>query len=264
LPSNDFFKWTLVSSVVFHLFVVLGISFVMPASRDQAVIGPPLKITLVSSASELTPEEAETLAQFNSIGEEDAGSGLPTIIRESVAVETSEAAQQDEILNTSSNTAELQSYSNSATETPPQTTLSRQQLADSINLAYLNAQSRPREAYATANSRQSKYAAYIEKWRLLVERVGNLNYPEAAKQQRLEGSLVLDVSINADGQIGRVRILKTSDIKILDDAAERIVHIAAPFDRFPESFSSEIDTLHIVRTWEFGQDKVVSRNLEFE
>jgi protein TonB len=182
-----------------------------------------------------------------------------------VAVETSEAAQQqDEILNTSSNTAELQSYSNSANETPPQTTLSRQQLADSINLAYLNAQSRPREAYATANSRQSKYAAYIEKWRLLVERVGNLNYPEAAKQQRLEGSLVLDVSINADGQIGRVRILKTSDIKILDDAAERIVHIAAPFDRFPESFSSEIDTLHIVRTWEFGQDKVVSRNLEFE
>ena len=98
----------------------------MPASRDQAVIGPPLKITLVSSADELTPEEAETLAQFNSIGEEDAGSGLPTIIRESVAVETSEAAQQqDEILNTSSNTAELQSHSNSATETPPQTTLSR-------------------------------------------------------------------------------------------------------------------------------------------
>ena len=97
-----------------------------------------------------------------------------------------------------------------------------------------------------------------------MERVGNLNYPEAARQQKLEGSLVLDVSISSDGQVHKVRVLKTSEIKMLDDAAERIVHIAAPFDRFPDGFAREIDTLHIVRTWEFGHGRVVSRNLELE
>jgi len=126
----------------------------------------------------------------------------------------------------------------------------------------MNAQSKPREKYVSTRSRESKYAAYIEKWRILVERVGNLNYPEAAKQQQLKGSLVLDVAINAQGNIETVSVLQSSGIKILDDAAERIVHIAAPFDRFPDEIRAEIDTLHIVRTWEFEHNKVTARMLD--
>ena len=88
-----------------------------------------------------------------------------------------------------------------------------------------------------------------------------LNYPEQAKLQKLKGDLVLDVAISADGSISKIRILNSSGTKILDDAAERIVLIAAPFDRFPDSIKSEVDTLHIVRTWEFGQNKLKSSHV---
>jgi protein TonB len=263
LLSNDFFKWTLVTSAVFHLFLVLGISFVMPDSGDQTVIGPALKIILVSNANNIATDDAKTLSQSDSTGEDDAASGLPAIDLASQQV-AQEPQPQNELLDINADTATRNSNDSIRENSSTNPALTRQQLTENINLAYLNAQSLPREAYATANSRESKYAAYIEKWRLQVERVGNLNYPEAARQQKLEGSLVLDVSISSDGQVHKVRVLKTSEIKMLDDAAERIVHIAAPFDRFPDGFAREIDTLHIVRTWEFGHGRVVSRNLELE
>ena len=260
--SKDFFKWTLITSIVFHVVVVLGISFVMPTQEDNPVIGPPLRITLVSSASELEPDNTETLAQANSAGEEDAAASIPVQIQPTRLQNhsTQETAEQnDSVLDSAfseSFITESQKIENlDSTQTP----LTREQLTQEINLAYLNAQAQPREKYVSARAKESIYAAYLEKWRLLVERVGNLNYPEAAKQQKLEGTLVLDVAINHRGDVEKVRVLSSSGIKVLDDAATRIVHIASPYDRFPDSIKKEIDILHIVRTWEFGQDQSSSK-----
>ena len=38
---------------------------------------------------------------------------------------------------------------------------------------------------------------------------------------------------------------------MLDQAAIRIVRLAAPFDRFPDNIRSDTDILHITRTWTF-------------
>jgi protein TonB len=265
LLMSDFFKWTLVVSVVFHLFVVLGISFVMPAQAERPVFGPPLKITLVTSMSETPPDRTDTLAQVNSQGEDEAFTEPPGFenFNEVVAATESQsvANQADHVISDNSVDGTIADNISSQTLQASQDTVTREQLAENINIAYLNSQAQPREKYVSARTRESKYAAYIEKWRLLVERVGNLNYPEQAKRQKLKGSLVLDVAISADGSISNIRILDSSGIKILDDAAERILHIAAPFDRFPESIKAEVDTLHIVRTWEFGQNKMKSLNV---
>ena len=251
--------------MVFHLIVVLGISFVMPAQAERAVFGPPLKITLVTSMSETAPELTDTVAQMNSQGEDEAFTEPPGFenFNEIVAVteHQSIANQADHVISAESNDGAVADNVSSQTLESSQDTVTREQLAENINIAYLNSQAQPREKYVSARSRESKYAAYIEKWRLLVERVGNLNYPEQAKQQKLKGALVLDVAISADGSISEIRILKSSGTKILDDAAERIVHIAAPFDRFPDAIKSEVDTLHIVRTWEFGQNRLKSSNV---
>jgi protein TonB len=265
LLKSDIFKWTLVVSVVFHLIVVLGISFIMPAQAERPVFGPPLKITLVTSRSETAPDLTDTLAQMNSQGENEAFTEPPGFENlNEVAAETenpSVANQADQVISTESVDGAIADNISSQTLESSQDTVTREQLAENINIAYLNSQARPREKYVSARTRESKYAAYIEKWRLLVERVGNLNYPEQAKRQKLKGALVLDVAISADGSISNIRILNSSGTKILDDAAERIVHIAAPFDRFPDSIRAEVDTLHIVRTWEFGQNKLKSSNV---
>ena len=92
---------------------------------------------------------------------------------------------------------------------------------------------------------------YFEAWRRKVERVGNLNYPDAARARSLYGSLRLLVAIAPDGTLSDVRVLESSGHRILDDAALRIVRLAAPFAPFPPGMRRNTDVLEIVRTWQF-------------
>ncbi len=247
-------------SIVFHLFVVLGISFVMPNQIAQTGFSPPLKITLVTRVSDSAPDQIDTLAQANSAGEQGVSAELPDLVASIKQIPESRPAvkQTDNIISRESATARLSDHQAAPDSALTRNDLSREQIARSISLANLNARSKPREKYISARSRESTYAVYIEKWRRLVERVGNLNYPEEARLQKLQGSLVLDVAISADGAVSKIRVLSSSGYKTLDDAAARIVLMAAPFAPFPDTIKTEIDILHIVRTWEFGQGRLKS------
>lgn len=110
---------------------------------------------------------------------------------------------------------------------------------------------RPRRKFISASTREYKYAAYMEAWRAKVERVGNLNYPDEARRKKLSGSLILDVALNSDGSINEISVRRPSGQAVLDDAAIRIVRMAAPYAPFPEDFVKEVDILHITRTWQF-------------
>ena len=133
-------------------------------------------------------------------------------------------------------------------------------LAISHEIASLNAKvarnmlakaERPKRKFISASTREYKYAAYMEAWRAKVERVGNLNYPEQARKRKLTGSLVLAVALNPDGSINDIIVRRSSGHKLLDDAAIRIVRLAAPFSPFPDAILKETDILHITRTWQF-------------
>ncbi len=110
---------------------------------------------------------------------------------------------------------------------------------------------RPRRKHISASTQEYKYAAYLDAWRRKVERIGNLNYPQEAKQRNLYGSLVLTVSLRADGSVERVRLLRSSGHQLLDDSAIRIVRLAAPYAPFPAEIRQETDVLEITRTWQF-------------
>ena len=112
-------------------------------------------------------------------------------------------------------------------------------------------QKRPKRAFVGANVKEYAFARYVEDWVTKVERVGNVNYPEAARRQGLYGSLRLTVSIHADGRIEKVDIDRSSGSKILDTAAIRIVELAAPYARFPDDMREKADILSITRTWTF-------------
>ena len=110
---------------------------------------------------------------------------------------------------------------------------------------------RPRRKFISANTKEFRFAAYMEAWRAKVERVGNINYPDEARRRDLSGSLLLDVALNPDGSVREITIRRSSGHKVLDEAAIRIVKLASPFAPFPDDFLREIDILHVTRTWKF-------------
>ena len=109
---------------------------------------------------------------------------------------------------------------------------------------------RPRKKFIGARVEEYRFAQYVEDWRQKIERIGNLNYPAAAKG-RLYGSLVLTVIIKANGDLERVEVSRSSGQSLLDDAARRIVQMAAPYAAFPEAIRRDTDVLEITRTWTF-------------
>lgn len=116
---------------------------------------------------------------------------------------------------------------------------------------------RPRvRILTTASTPEYKYASYLVDWERKVEKVGSLNYPDEAKRGGIQGDLLLDVAINHDGTVVNVQVRRSSGHAILDDAARRIVHLAAPFAPFPPDFRKEFDVLRITCTWKFSDGKL--------
>jgi len=127
-------------------------------------------------------------------------------------------------------------------------------LSARLNAASNAYASRARRRAISASTREFRYATYMEAWRRKVERIGNLNYPEAAKDQGLYGSLILRVAVRADGSLESVRVLRSSGQPLLDEAAKQIVELAAPFAPFPPDIAAETDVLDITRTWQFQRN----------
>ena len=109
---------------------------------------------------------------------------------------------------------------------------------------------RPRKKNIGARTEEYRFAQYVEDWRQKIERVGNLNYPESARGH-LYGNLVITVAIRSDGSLERVDVDRPSAHRLLDDAARRIVQLAAPFAAFPPNVGRDTDIIEITRTWAF-------------
>lgn len=110
---------------------------------------------------------------------------------------------------------------------------------------------KPRRKYISSSTQEYKYASYLTAWRKKVENIGNLNYPEEAKRKKIYGDILLTVVLKPNGSVRSIRIRKSSGHQILDDAAVRIVRLAAPFAPFPKNIREETDELVITRTWQF-------------
>lgn len=115
-------------------------------------------------------------------------------------------------------------------------------------------QKRPKRKFIGARTQEYRFALYVEAWRQKIEKIGNLNYPQAAKDKKLYGQLRLTVSIKSDGTLEGIEINKSSGSKVLDEAARHIVELGAPYARFPDDIRKDTDILSVTRTWTFTQD----------
>lgn len=260
-------------SLVLHV-VVLSIHFKLPQAINKATEHA-LDVILVNSKSATRPDKAQAKAQANLDGggntDEDRRAKTPMPVAPTVQdgsdiVEANRRATELEIRQQQMLT-QLRSSKAVTTENrrnaPAPTALPAATGIDlataSLNLTRLEGQiarnvedynKRPRKKFIGARVVEINYAHYVESWRQKIERIGNLNYPDAAKG-RLYGSLVLTVVIKSDGSLDHVEIDRSSGHKVLDAAARRIVELGAPYARFPESMSRDTDQLVITRTWSF-------------
>lgn len=108
-----------------------------------------------------------------------------------------------------------------------------------------------------------KYVAaqYLKDWEMKVERVGNMNYPEAAAKKNFSGTLTMAVTINADGSLHGITIIHSSGNPALDEAAKQIVRMSAPFAPLPLELLKQLNPkiLGITRIWKFSDESMTAK-----
>lgn len=252
-------------SVLLHVFLLFGIGF--EVSRMLKHAAPPLEIILVNSKTAHKPVKADALAQANLAGggniseKRRARSPLP-------AVETKEV-RSDEVRAKQEQLSQLERESKHllAAIKDSETVQSDKKIADthdlaqkSLEIARIEAQidndmdayqKIPKETDVSPSTREYRFARYVEDWRIKVERIGSLNFPDEAKRRQIFGSLLLNVCIRPDGSLDRIEIVRPSGHRILDDAAIRIAKLAAPYAPLPKDIRKDTDILCIYRTWMF-------------
>lgn len=273
-------------SAALHLFVIFGLHFKLPDLKKASNAAMQMDVVLVNSKSSTAPRHADVLAQANLDGggntEEDrrARSPLPMMQRdrqesdsEEVTARIKHLEDQAQRLLTRMKSTHATPQSQAVPVDPKEQKVApdTMDLAQrSLQMAHLEAQitrewdayqKKPRRMFIGARAKEYSLARYEEDWRQKIERVGNLNYPEAAKQQKMYGTLQLTVYIRADGKLENVEINRSSGYKVLDAAAIRIVELGAPYSPLPADIRKKVDVLGITRTWMFTRaDQLATSN----
>lgn len=272
----DRFSIALFIAISFHVLMVMIVSFDFLSAPEKPKT---LEITLVQHVSK-APTEADFIAQAN-----QQGSGTELRKQKLTTSETAKFLSD----NIQEITPPVQPQLASSKPIDEQPLLSSTQQAKfevleepeqqaktleeqfsgetqipshlSSNIATLEALlDQQRQAYAkrprirrltSVSAKTAIDAQYLDDWRRKIERIGNIHYPIEAKRSHLYGELRLAVSILPTGYVDGIEVLQTSGIRVLDDAAMRIVRLAEPFQVFPVALKAEVDQLEIIRTWRF-------------
>ena len=288
--DSDRLGLALFTSALIHMVILLGVSFQAPKICMPGA--DTLEIILVQTRSDKTPDSPQFLAQASQDGGGNtkdfqlARSPLPALemsdktsylpiaqpapqlhlpsLRELISLLAAEEERLKKIRAQTPTPRNREQQDEPETQGLAERNRSREErarLTAEIDRDWQELQKQPRTKYLTARTQEYKYAVYMDAWRSKVERVGNLNYPEQAKRANIAGSLVLDVALNPDGSIQGISVVRPSDHKMLDEAAIRIVRLAAPFAPFPPDLRADYDRIHITRTWKF-RDATVSSSLQ--
>jgi protein TonB len=275
-----------VVSLLVHAFIIFGLTFTVPKLQELQNAAPPLAVVLVNAKSQARPQTADALAQHNLDGggntdaKQRAQSPLPAITKDTETTELQLAQKRVVQLEREARQVLARSGVKSQVDNSPakpvpqpvetapvvdgadlvQRSLAIARLEAQISKDWNAYQERPRRKFIGARAQEYRFARYVEDWRQKIERIGELNYPQAAREQRIYGTLVATVSIKSNGSLERVQIDRSSGHKLLDEATVRIVTMAAPYAAFPQDIARDTDILHITRTWTFTRaDQFVSQ-----
>ncbi len=279
--SERNFGIALAVSLVLHA-VLLSLHFKYP-DASRAFQEKALDIILVNAKSARKPSDAQALAQNNLDGggnsEQNrlAKTPLPPSARQQAGNDLEQAqkrvqaleARQRRLLEQAKGKPVAAAKDSPVTDSQPAADAEPNGLdlvSKSLDMARLEGviarqtdeyNKRPRVKNLGTRAAEYRFAPYMEAWRAKIERIGTLNYPDAARGKTY-GSLILSVRINKDGSVERVEIDRSSGSRVLDDAARRIVRMAEPFAAFPADIARDFDIIEITRTWTFTKGNQVA------
>ena len=116
-----------------------------------------------------------------------------------------------------------------------------------------------KEADIPINTKEVKYAPYAHALvRALEElwRPGKADYSKFSERAR---QVLMRVTIESNGELGKLEILRPSPIPALNESAIRAIHEAAPFKPLPSSWG--LDRASFYFTFQVIEDKAVFRSL---
>jgi protein TonB len=265
--TRDRLTTMLVLAALLHGLVILGISFTAPGSSSTVNRG--LEVLLVSD--ELPEAERNDTATYASqrtqLGSGNTQERLPAQLP-SERGQPQPAGNRDtraggdvseQLLSTTLNTrSRIQML-------PLPAALVQLSEAERLELQAEAAQSEQKdlrlrsetrdEYYLSADTRASPFAPYLDGWRRRVERIGTVNYPNAARRDGLTGSPVIEVAIERDGRLRSARIQRSSGHAEIDAAALDILRLASPFDPFSPELARDYQSLRFAYEWQFEGGK---------
>ncbi|MCF7986224.1 MAG: TonB family protein [Methylovulum sp.] len=276
LSSNDSLLISLFVAALVHVVFILGINFSSPIPEQFT---RSIDVTLVNTPAPKAPEKAKFLAPENQIGAGDNNHTPkpPTQKLPSHRTNPSAPPQQEHVLKTlqrvttqakSPQKTHTTKKANPETDKKEKPHLNPELLQQ--QLAQLGSEIRQHEISSEKSNitfvseiSAHKYVAaqYLKDWENKVERVGNLNYPEVAAKKNFSGTLIMDVTINADGSLHDMIIKRSSGTPALDEAAKQIVRMSAPFPPLPLDLLKELNPkiLGITRIWKFSDESMTAR-----
>jgi protein TonB len=275
-PASDRMLTTCFLAALFHGIVILGVTFSSPGSKSSGNDAPGLEVILVNDQAPSVAQNpnAQYLSQRsqrgsgNTLENERAlipKSSLMPVERPGIPSGDGLAAQQagtdagDEELIATHRPAQRILYFASATAAEQASQLpllleKRPDLAMSPNDDGVELRMRgeaKQQLWIAADTRESDVAVYLDSWRRKIERVGTINFPDAARREKLSGTPVIEVTIGSDGKLLQTMVRRSSGHAEIDEAAMRILKLAAPFDPFPRELSARHDEIRIAYEWQF-------------
>ena len=275
-PANDRMLTTCFLAALFHAIVILGVTFSAPGTKSGGNDAPGLEVILVNDKAPSVAQnpnaqylsERSQRGSGNTLKNERAlipKSSLMPVERSGIPSGEGLAAQQagteagDEELIATHRPAQKILYfaSSTAAEQASQLPLlleKRPDLAMSPNDDGVELRMRGdarQQLWIAADTRESDVAVYLDNWRRKIERVGTINFPNAARREKLSGTPVIEVTIGSDGKLLQTVVRRSSGHAEIDEAAMRILKLAAPFDPFPRELTAKHDEIRIAYEWQF-------------
>lgn len=272
---DDRMSVALIIALLLHGALLLGLSFRLEFSPVRQV-AESLDVVLVNFRTESEPEEAEFLAPVSQEGggddeesekpSEELSPALPSIAEGDMPATSMPALPRPEesareVVTTQRDDAQAAISETTVEQPDTKVPTAADLMQQRMDMASLQPQSDrtspwksklPRRRFISANTQEYEYATYMAAWVAKVERVGNLNYPTELRRRGVAGDLLMTVGVNRDGSVESINVQRESGIPELDQAAMRIVRLAAPYAPLPAEIAKDVDVLHITRTWRFS------------
>jgi periplasmic protein TonB len=274
-PAQDRMLTTCFLAALIHGIVILGVTFSSPGSRtdDQA---PGLEVVLVNDQAPSVARNPDALylsernqkGSGNTLKRERAlipKSSVMPVERAGIPSGDGLAAQQsgrdtgeEELIATHVPAPKILYFAApTAASVPSELPLlleKRPDLAMTPNDDGVELRMRgeaKQQLWIAADTRESDVAVYLDSWRRKIERVGTMNFPDVARRQKLSGTPVIEVTIGSDGKLLETVVRRSSGHAEIDEAAMRILKLAAPFDPFPGEVAAKHDEIRIAYEWQF-------------